>query len=77
LYTVAGIRSGGNTDKDSFAGGAYTIGNTSDQMLYFSTIGLLERSKSPDVKRLKQRSRMSWHTKRNNLIFLVVLLKVD
>ena len=49
----------------------------SDQMLYFSTISLFKQAKVPDVKRLEEMRRMRRHTKRDDLIFLAISLKVD
>ena len=45
-------------------------------MLYFPTVGLFERPKAPDIKRLEQVGRMRRHTKRDDLVFLTIFLKV-
>jgi hypothetical protein len=49
----------------------------SDQMLYFSTICLLERSEAPSIKRLEKMGRMRRHAKGDDLVFLAISLKVD
>jgi hypothetical protein len=49
----------------------------SDQMLYLSTISLLEHCKTPNIKRLEQVRGMSRHTEGNNLIILTISLEFD
>jgi hypothetical protein len=49
----------------------------SDQMLYLPTVGLLERSKAPDIKRLEQMRRMSRHTKRNDVVLFAIFFKFN
>jgi hypothetical protein len=46
----------------------------SDQMLYFSTTGIFQRRKAPNVKWLKQIRRMRRYTEPNNLVRLAVSL---
>jgi hypothetical protein len=46
-------------------------------MLDFLPIGLLKQAKVPNIKRLKQIRQIRRHIERNNLICLVIFLKVE